>query len=239
MKTDFSVIVLAGGRSSRMGTDKLFLEWEGQTLLERAIALAKRVADEVLVSVSHPLPAVSPAVRQVVDSVPAQGPLMGLFTALTTCRSPRAFVLSPDVPFLPDELLLSIKDACPFVDMVVPRWRTRTEPLCSVYSKTVLPAIETCLNGGERSLKALLKAGGLSIAYLSEGALRLWGDPARMFLNLNTPEDYRQALKLLRARPSTAVVPRRRADRVTLETVPPPELGKESIYVGRLVRTID
>ncbi|HLG94419.1 MAG TPA: molybdenum cofactor guanylyltransferase, partial [candidate division Zixibacteria bacterium] len=105
MKTDFSVIVLAGGRSSRMGTDKLFLEWEGQTLFEKAVAKARRVADEVLVSVSHPLLIASPTVQQVIDLAPGQGPLMGLFTALTACRSPRALVLSPDIPFLPDELL--------------------------------------------------------------------------------------------------------------------------------------
>jgi molybdopterin-guanine dinucleotide biosynthesis protein A len=222
-----------------MGTDKLFLEWEGQTLFEKTVAKARRIADEVIVSVHRPLPIASPTVRQVVDLVPDQGPLMGLFTALSACRSPRALLLSPDVPFLPDELLLSIKDACPSVDMVVPRWRGRTEPLCGVYSKTVLPAIKACLKRGERSLKALVQTGGISIAYLSEGVLRSWGDPALMFLNVNTPEDYRKALKLLRARLSTANPPRYRADRVSLETASPPEFGKEKLNAGRLVRTGD
>jgi len=239
MKADFSAVVLAGGRSSRMGSDKLFLEWEGQTLLERAIVLAKRVADEVLISVSHPLQGVSPVVGQIVDLVPGQGPLMGLYTALRACRSPRALVFSPDLPFLPHELLLSIKKASTAFDVIVPRWGGRTEPLCGVYSKTVLSAIEACLNRGERSLHTLLQADGLSVAYLSERALCCWGNPARMFLNLNTPEDYRQAIKLLRARPSTAARPRCRADRVTLETVPPPEPGKENSDVGRPIWTID
>jgi len=239
MKADFSAIVLAGGRSSRMGTDKLFLEWEGQTLFEKAVAKAHRIADEVIVSVNHFLPIAPPTVRQVIDLVPGQGPLMGLFAALTACRSHRALVLSPDIPFLSDGLLLSIKGASPSFDLVVPRWRGRTEPLCSVYSKTVLPAIEACLKKGERSLKALVQTDGLSIAYLSRGFLRLWGDPALMFLNLNTPEDYRKALILLRVRLSTANPLRNRADRVTLETASPPKFGKERINAGRLVRTGD
>ena len=103
MIDDCTGLVLAGGNSRRMGRDKTALEFEGQTLLQRTVALLQTVFPQVLVSVRSYRQDVS--VPQVIDAYPDAGPLAGLCAGLAKADTPWVFAVAADMPFLLPEII--------------------------------------------------------------------------------------------------------------------------------------
>lgn len=182
----FSAVVLAGGRSSRMGVDKATLPHpSGSTLLERQIALLCGLAPaELLVSVrsGQNLEILDADVRAVSDDGMA-GPLGGIVAALNAATQPRLLVVAVDLPYLDADTLRALLLAAPDRG-VVPRLNERFEPLAAVYPRSWLPAAEAALDRGERSLQRLLsapEAGALfEVMPVASG---------RPFTNWNSPAD--------------------------------------------------
>ena len=178
-----------------MGRDKATLPFGPETLLERVVRLVGHAVEEVVV-VARPgqeLPPLPEGVRVVRDEVLDQGPVGGLVPGLRAVRAPAAYATSCDVPFLnaavPDLLFQRLDEAH---DTVVVEAGGYTQPLCAVYRKRVLPALE-----------ALLAAGRLRPAYLFDrvATLRVFGEEVRRvdpelgtLMNCNTPELYDSAL---------------------------------------------
>ena len=99
-------VLLAGGKSRRMGVDKRFLRLDGETLLSRALSVFERLFDEVLIVVAGPLPeSVGGRHRVVTDLVPNCASLGGLYTGLSLSESPRIFAAACDMPFLNPDLI--------------------------------------------------------------------------------------------------------------------------------------
>jgi molybdopterin-guanine dinucleotide biosynthesis protein A len=200
-------IVLAGGRSSRMGTPKAALEWHGSTLLRRVTGILARAVDGPVVVVrapDQPLPELSPAVELAEDPVEGRGPLQGLAVGLAAVedRAAVAFLSSTDVPLLHpmfvSRVLAAMSDD---VDVVLPVARGFPQPLAAAYRVGVRPTVER-----------LLVADQLKPAFLFEECRVLRVDEAQLLrgsrlasidpdldsvLNLNEPSDYAAA----RARP--------------------------------------
>jgi molybdenum cofactor guanylyltransferase len=129
-------IVLAGGRSSRMGRDKAALKLDGQTLQNRCVAVLRECFPEVLV-IRH-------------DDVPGLGPIGGLATALR--RAPEVFVVACDMPFLNAGLIREMASQLPGYDAVA----IAGEPLHAAYSARILPAVERQIATGNYSMNHLL-----------------------------------------------------------------------------------
>jgi molybdopterin-guanine dinucleotide biosynthesis protein A len=129
-------VVLAGGKSSRMGFEKAKLEFDGQTLPERAAAVLRECFAQVLV------------IRQ--DDLPGLGPIGGLLTALR--RSPEIFVVACDMPFLDAGLIRAMAAQLPGWDAVA----IPGEPLHAAYSARILPVVEAQIGVGDYSMKSLL-----------------------------------------------------------------------------------
>jgi molybdopterin-guanine dinucleotide biosynthesis protein A len=129
-------VVLAGGKSTRMGRDKAALEFDGQTLLERAVAVLRQCFPEVIV------------VRQ--DDVPGLGPIGGIATALR--RAPEIFVVACDMPFLDAARIREMAAQLPGYDAVA----IPGEPLHAAYSARILPVIEAQIAAGDYSVQKLL-----------------------------------------------------------------------------------
>src|SRR4029079_9304238 len=134
-RIDAAAVVLAGGRSSRMGTSKAALEWHGSTLLHRAAALASRSVDGPVVVVAapgQPLPALPAGVQVVEDPVEGLGPMAGIATGLAAidAEAPVRFAASTDMQFLHPAFIrrvvreLGIADA----DVVLPVARGFRQP---------------------------------------------------------------------------------------------------------------
>ncbi len=191
-------IVLAGGRSSRMGADKAGVAWEGSTLLARAVGALRPVCGELVVvrSRGQGLPALPAGVRVVEDAHPDRGPLEGLARGLRAAGPGGvAFVCAADMPLLDGRFAAAVVAALPpGADAAVPRVDGRPQPLAAAYRTDAVDAVEAVLGAGGRSLVALLDR--LEVRWLDDlpGA-------AEAVRNVNTPgelEAARQASRVKR-----------------------------------------
>jgi molybdopterin-guanine dinucleotide biosynthesis protein A len=196
-------IILAGGKSSRMGSPKASLEWHGSTLLRRVSGLARRAVDGPVVVVRAPgqqLPELDAWVQVVSDAREGRGPLQGLAAGLAAIggRAPVAYVSSTDVPLLHPAFIRRVIDALTAdVDVVLPEIRGFRQPLSAAYRPSLLPALEE-----------LIAADKLKPAFLFERCRVLELDDAAMLRdpmlaatdphldsvhNLNERSDYEQS----------------------------------------------
>lgn len=191
---DLSAAVLAGGQSSRMGTDKALLTIDGVTVLERILRLLEWVATDVFVAGERA------AYREFgvpvfPDRQDGSGPLAGLETALLHARHDRVLVVGCDMPFLQTGLLDAMASTAFDGDALVPvrliEGARRLEPLHAIYRKQCLPTVEQHLSDGRRSLQKLL--GTLNVVELDEGWMRQFDPELESLSNINTPDEARIA----------------------------------------------
>lgn len=171
-------IILAGGASLRMGKDKRYLKYQGQTFLDRALALVKD-CDSVLLSVREPLD--HPA-KQVFDKEQGQGPLVGLLSCLEQSDSEKNLVIGVDFPFLDRSILNSLVQESTEVQILVSRCVGQLQPLVGRYNKSILPELEGYIKRGGRSFMGLLDE-------LDHHVFDFEPDQKNKFANINTPED--------------------------------------------------
>jgi molybdopterin-guanine dinucleotide biosynthesis protein A len=181
-------VILTGGRSRRMGRDKLPLEVGERPLLERVhLALVSRCDEILVVGEGRYLPA---GARHVPDLRPGQqGPLAGIEAALLAARYPNVFVAAGDMPFLTGDLvgyMLGLLSGT--VPAAVPESGDGTHPLCAAYRREVRSAASVALDRGERAVRELLAALP-GVRYVREDELRRFGDPKLLLTNVNSPED--------------------------------------------------
>jgi molybdenum cofactor guanylyltransferase len=178
-------IVLAGGKSRRMGSPKAWLRIDGVTLLERAVAVLGEMASPVIISAAagQELPMTGTVIR---DAVPDRGPMGGIHAGLTALPGCDAvLVLAIDMPFMTAAVLRDIVTTFEKTqaDAVVPMVDGVLQPLAAVYRRTVLPTIDAQLNAGDWALHAF-------VAKLATVVHVVQTDRDRQaFQNWNTPAD--------------------------------------------------
>jgi len=185
--------VVAGGQSRRMGRDKALLPWGGTTLLDHAIARLATVCDEVRVLSGSERRYGDRGLPVDLDAVADAGPLAALATALAVAAPRHALLLAVDIPFATPELLRYLCDALPSWDAVVPSTDGGPEPLCAVYGPACLEPVRAALAVGERRMTAFW--GAVRVRTPARADLAAFGDPGRLFRNLNDPSDYAAAAK--------------------------------------------
>jgi molybdopterin-guanine dinucleotide biosynthesis protein A len=206
-------VVLAGGRSSRMGRPKAALEWHGSTLLHRTAAVVARAVGGPVVVVRAPgqeLPALPAGVDTVADPVEGLGPMQGVAAGLGAVRDRAevAFVCSTDLPFLHPAYVRRVLRglADPAVDLVLPTVRGFRQPLAAGYRTALTGLIEAQLAEGNLRPGMLLKHCTADqpddAALLADPAVARTDPRLDSVQNVNTPEEYEQA----RARPGPEVV---------------------------------
>jgi molybdopterin-guanine dinucleotide biosynthesis protein A len=192
-----AAIVLAGGKSTRFGRDKAFLELDGQPLATRTIAKLAKLTDELIIVSNDPAPyeLLDLPARIVPDVRPGEGSLMGLYSGLKVVRSDQAVCVACDMPFLSLGLLRYMLRLAPDYDVVVPRIGRFMEPLHAIYSKSCLMPMETLLARGRRQIIAFYD--DVRVRYVDAEEVDAY-DPLRLsFLNVNTPEDWARVQRLL------------------------------------------
>lgn len=199
--TDIAAIILAGGLSSRMGSDKALLPFGDEMLLERLIRVVNPLTDQIVVMLSQMLELPEafqqkqPTVMIGRDREKEQGPMQGIADALEFLPDSiqYAFVLSCDLPFLTTEwlefMLRSLKQSAR-IDVVCAKQDAYLNPLIAVYRKPILQQANTLLHQGQRSCLALMD---------SCAVLPLVPTPQQAYKlsNINTPEEYQWALEHL------------------------------------------
>jgi len=202
-----SILILAGGKSRRMGRDKTWLELGGAPLIAHVIRRLLPIASEVVVSTDSPGPvedlerSLSIPLIVVRDQHPNAGPLAGLHAGLSAIRSAWAFTVAADMPFVNANLVRRMIDLSTNHDAVVPRitppnfTQPELEPLHALYSVACLPSIEDSLRAGGGRLVSFLPR--VRVAYVGDSLVRQIDPHYLSFFNINTPEDLERAARLL------------------------------------------
>jgi molybdopterin-guanine dinucleotide biosynthesis protein A len=191
---DFLVVIQAGGQSSRMGQDKALMPFLGRPLIARQVERLRPLGAGVVVVTNRPDDYAFLNLPLIPDDAPGQGLLVGLRSALSALCAPLLAVVACDMPFLQPALLQVQRDLLlrEDMDVVVPRSPHGLEPLHMVYRRAAcLPAINAAIQAGERRPISWLPHVRTREMTVEEVAAI---DPGfRSFINVNTPEEFRQA----------------------------------------------
>lgn len=186
---------MAGGRSSRLGRDKALLVLDNETLLSRALrTLTAVTAEQMVVGPAERQQQVS-AVRVVPDIVPGSGPLGGIYSALQAAAYEYVLVVACDMPFLNPLLLTYLLTQAPGWDVVLPRVDGHGEQLHAVYARSCLDAITRQLQTGDFKIDRFFAR--VRVRSVEADELQRYDPELRSFWNVNTPEDWEQAQRLL------------------------------------------
>ena len=193
-----SAIVLAGGRSSRMGRPKAALDFGGVPLLKRIISeLKRRFAEIVVVAAPESEDSLQidlPAIKVVRDETAYQGPLDALRRGLDAVSNEIAFACSCDLPLLDSDVAVAIVAMLADFDAAIPIVGEKPQPLHAAYRKRCASALAALAMRGESRLIAIADA--VNTRRISENDLLVLDPHLHSFFNLNAPGDYRRALKI-------------------------------------------
>ena len=192
-------IILAGGKSRRMGRHKLFLEAGGVPLFERVYWVLNQIFTDIIVVAHHAEWFQSYDVRVISDVFPGRGALGGLYTGLKYASSDPSFCFAADMPFLNARLIRYMIEKRDEGDVIIPRTSDGLHPLHAIYSRKCLEPMENLLSRG--NLKIIDFFVEVTVIYISEGEIVNYDPLLLSFLNVNTKEDLRRAEDLLASAP--------------------------------------
>lgn len=182
-----SGVLLAGGKSSRMGTNKALLRFaSGETVIERIVSRIRPLCSELLVVANTPAEYEFLGLPMFPDAYPGASSLGGIYTGLLHAGAKRALVLSCDLPLV-DAALLGHLLALPFdYDLLIPFIAGRQQPLHAIYARTCLPAMQAQIESGDLKIVRLIDT--LRGRIVTEDDLQ--PEWLTSFKNMNTPEDW-------------------------------------------------
>lgn len=186
----FSIMVLAGGQSRRMGRDKGALAWGEYDILGSLLARLLPLSDDVMV-ISNVAREISPLVRQFPDLISGKGPLSGIHAGLVHARHDLVFVTACDVPFLMPEIIPDIVQSAKGKDASVVIYKEKLEPLFACYHKRCSSIIAELL------IKEQYRITDLLARINWEPVENLESFDECCFMNINTPQEYETAKELL------------------------------------------
>ncbi len=192
---EIGAVILAGGKSNRMGKDKAFLPLGDKPLFEHVFKVCAHLFKDIMVVTKDPDPFLKYPVRVERDILDA-GALGGLYTGLSLSLTPFVFCVACDMPFLKEKLikyLVSLKNG---YDAVVPMGPDGLHPLCAVYSKSCLTPIEKSIAEGNRRISSFFKE--IKLRFVEVGEVRIFDPQFLSFFNINTPSDLRMAEEVLK-----------------------------------------
>jgi molybdopterin-guanine dinucleotide biosynthesis protein A len=176
-----------------MGTPKALLLFDGEPLIVHLVTSLSRQFAEVVVVAARGQDLPSMPVTVVRDDVAYQGPVGGICYGLRASSRDVSFVTACDAAFLSPRLISHLLSQIPQYDVVVPHWQGRLQPLHAVYRRSVLPLLEGQLARGE--LRPVFLFDKVRTRRIDEDEVRLFDPEGWSFFNMNTPEDYSEALK--------------------------------------------
>ena len=181
-------IILAGGKNSRMGVDKAFLEIDGMRIIDKTIAIYRELFSEIIIVTNDPLAYLEFADAAVVtDIYKAKGPLGGIYTGLFYSKNNYAFVSACDMPFLNKDFIGHLISQTGKYDVIVPELTNGFQPLQAIYSRQCLPAIKRLLLLDKLKITGFYR--DMRVLTIPENQIRPFDADNRLFQNLNTPED--------------------------------------------------
>jgi len=206
MANSLTALLLAGGRSHRLGQDKRFLKFKGKPLILRAYEATSALADEVWVLLAEPQD--EPKIREALgarslrfafDPEPGAGPLGALAGVLPRVKTKFALLLAVDHPHLTGEFLKRLieygESQVPEAEVIVPLWQGVPQVACAFYRPSLASELGGAFQRGERSLRRFVE--GLASERVLRVKEEIWHDWAEesTFVNVDTFDDYKRLLK--------------------------------------------
>jgi molybdopterin-guanine dinucleotide biosynthesis protein A len=188
-------VILAGGKSRRMGRDKAFLPFGKGVLIERVIEVVRAVTDELLLITNTPEQYQRFGLPMVSDVIPEAGSLGGIYTGLVHAKTPYSLALACDMPFVKPAFSRFLCDIAGEADVIIPKNAEDFQPLCAVYAQACREPIRQRIEAGRLKITGFFDQVRVRVI---EGEVLARYDPHDvMFFNANTPEEYERARRLL------------------------------------------
>jgi molybdopterin-guanine dinucleotide biosynthesis protein A len=198
---DVSCIILAGGKSTRLGRNKVVEKIGNQSLIEIVVSRLSALESDIIIVASKDssLPQLTncPRLKLANDIYPGRGSLGGIYTGLIASETLFNLVVACDMPFLNLDLLQYMVDRTEGYDAVIPKSDVDIlEPLHAVYSKNCIPAIESLIKKDRFSILELYPL--IKVKYIEYSEVERFDPDHLSFFNINTEEDLRVGKELLR-----------------------------------------
>ena len=189
-----TAVILAGGKSSRMGFDKQLLKIKERKLMDSLISKLKSEFSEIIIVTNKPEYYIGLGHKIISDEITDKGPLSGIHVGLKSSSSEYAYFIACDMPNINLEYIRFMKEEIynQKVKGCVTQLGDWIEPFNSIYSKDMIHDIEGYLEKGKSSIFSLLEY--LNVLYIEEKTARVYSPNWDMFLNLNTKEDLEKYL---------------------------------------------
>lgn len=184
-------VILAGGKSSRMGTDKCLMEFQGEKMISRAMDVFRGLFRDIIIVTNRPLDYLDQDARIVTDIFPGKGPIGGIHTGLFFSSNEHAFFAACDMPYFNTDFISYMAGRIGNYDIVVPETEEGIQPLHAIYSRRCLHRIKTLI--GEDRLKVTGFYKGFRTLAVTRQEIARFDPENRIFYNVNTPEDLRGA----------------------------------------------
>lgn len=182
-------IILAGGISSRMGSNKALLPQKGVRLIEGIYQILAELFDEVIIVTNTPEQYSFLPCRKVPDLYPGKGVLAGIHSGLKHSKESAIFAVACDMPYLNTELIRYQASLAAGADLVIPSTKAGFEPLHAIYRKECLPAlVEILQRDGNSRVIALFSR--VQVREVLPDEVALFDPEFDSFVNINTPDDY-------------------------------------------------
>jgi len=193
MTKDISSILLAGGKSSRMGKDKARLKLDGRMMILQSVAnKLLTISDEIIVATDgRRYEDLNVSVKWVDDVYPLAGSLVGLYSGLRATGSDYALVVACDMPFLNLDLLRHMIALPRDYDILIPQIGDKLEPLHAIYSKKCLEPAKRLLEAGH--LRIIDMFPEVRVSYLPQEIIEKYDPEHRSFFNINSPDQMAEA----------------------------------------------
>ncbi|MCS6909729.1 MAG: molybdenum cofactor guanylyltransferase [Anaerolineales bacterium] len=193
-----TVAIIAGGKSSRMGTDKSFVHVRSRPLIEDILAQVDGLGAETIIITNQPASYAYLGVPHFPDVLPEMGALGGIYSALYHSSQPHTLCLACDMPFVVRPLLDYLLTLIPEGDVIVPRLmvegNAEAEPFRAVYARTCLGPICAALEAGRRRVISFFP--DVRVRYVDEPEINRFDPQHLSFFNINTPADLERARQL-------------------------------------------
>lgn len=192
--TDATGVILAGGKSRRMGEDKRFLKVGEATLLERALTVMSQVFSEVLIVIAQDSPPLEiGGCRVYRDLIADCGSLGGLYTGLMQATQKRIFSVACDMPFLNPDMIRWFLRRDPEADIVMAQLDTGLQPLHAVYGKRTLPYLQRMAEERRLKIQTVTSEPLLRVTIVHSSEWQPMDPLSRSFQNVNSPAELEAA----------------------------------------------
>lgn len=208
--TGVTGVILAGGRSSRMGSNKALLPYRGGLFIEAIHRRMSALFPEVLLVTNTPEQYDFLPCRKAGDLFPDMGALAGLHSGLYHSRTEHVFAVACDMPYLDDRLIRYLVGRRHRGDVVIPEGEVGLEPLHAVYARECLPHMEASLRANRRRIISFFDR--VQIVAIEKNICNAFDPSFRCFSNINTPDDY-YILRGAEQSPGEAIIPQQQLSR--------------------------